>query len=200
MVCGLPPQRKLVVHHCRQPKVFKQNSPKLSFVHGFSCHNGDSRRDVLRVCLSILKRPEASIHSKLCPAKIFRQWHQVSAQYPAHVKGTGVLVDYEGYPCIVAGKHLLPSPVAASTALVHFVLPGIQCPVTVSTWQTYPSYCSRSRRTSLPMSENGDESGFFVQFELLLPHFLLGNQSDRPVARKRKLPMSDVLLCVSKNP
>ncbi|CAM9196448.1 unnamed protein product, partial [Pylaiella littoralis] len=55
----------------------------------------------------------------------------VSAQYPTHVKGTGILVDYEGYPCIVAGAHLMPSPVATSKALAHFVLPGMLHPVKI---------------------------------------------------------------------
>lgn len=58
---------------------------------------------------------------------------QISAQYLAQGKGTGVLVEYAGYSCIVAGTHLLPSPVAASKALVHFVLPEVPHPVTVST-------------------------------------------------------------------
>lgn len=66
---------------------------------------------------------------------------QVSTQYPTHGKGTGVLVDYEGYLCIVAGAHLLPSPVAASKALVYFVLPGMLRSVKVRYWG-YLHYCS----------------------------------------------------------
>eukprot|EP00903_Cladosiphon_okamuranus_P006797 g6625.t1 len=56
----------------------------------------------------------------------------ISAQYLARGEGTGVLVNHVGYYCIVAGTHLLPSPVAASKALVHFILPGMPHRVTVS--------------------------------------------------------------------
>jgi len=57
---------------------------------------------------------------------------------------TGVLVDYQGYSCIVAGKHVLSSPVAASTALVHFVLPGVQRIVTVSLIATRGYPCRKT--------------------------------------------------------
>ncbi|CAM9586552.1 unnamed protein product, partial [Ectocarpus sp. 12 AP-2014] len=63
---------------------------------------------------------------------MFARWWQVSIQYPSHAKGTGVLLDYKGHSCIVAGALLVPSPVAASSASAHFVLPGIPCPVKVS--------------------------------------------------------------------
>lgn len=92
-------------------------------------------------CVVVDAKASACVHS--CTG-VPRQWHQVSTQYPAHAKGTGVLVDYQGYSCIVAGKHVLSSPVAASTALVHFVLPGVQRIVTVSLIATRGYPCRKT--------------------------------------------------------
>lgn len=57
---------------------------------------------------------------------------QICTQYLAQGKGTGVLVNHAGYSCIVAGTHILQTPVAASKALAHFILPEMPHVVTVS--------------------------------------------------------------------
>lgn len=52
-------------------------------------------------------------------------------RYPLHGKGTGVLVDFKGFPCVVTGTHLVPNLAAAHKAFALFSLGGTQQPVRV---------------------------------------------------------------------